>query len=87
MTKQDFIRKISSRKFQAMLVGVLIPLFALVKIEEPTKGHLIAMITAVLACVGFMFAESQVDAARENGAQIRALLGNDMSVDQEEIAR
>ena len=87
MKKEDLIRKISSRKFQALIVAILLPLLALLKVDEPTKGHLIAMITAVLACVGFMFAESQVDAARENGAQIRALLENDMSVDQEEIAR
>ena len=69
MKKEDLIRKISSRKFQALIVAILLPLLALLKVDEPTKGHLIAMITAGIACVGYMFAEATVDAAREKAPQ------------------
>ncbi len=69
MKKEDLIRKISSRKFQALIVAILLPLLALLKVDEPTKGHLIAMISASLACVGYMFAEAKVDAARELAPQ------------------
>ncbi len=69
MNKEDLIRKISSRKFQALIVAILLPLLALLKVDEPTKGHLIAMITATIACMGYMCAEATVDVAREKTTQ------------------
>lgn len=61
----DWKRKLSSRKFQAAIVGVLLPVFALANIEEMTQKHIIALVTAVLSLVAYMFAEAHVDAKRE----------------------
>lgn len=64
----DWKRKLSSRKFQAAIVGVLIPIFALANVEEMTQKHIIALVTAVLSLVAYMFAEAHVDAKREENA-------------------
>lgn len=68
--KIDWKRKLSSRKFQAAIVGVLIPLFALAKIDEMTQKQIIALVTAVLSLVAYMFAEAYVDGKREEGIVI-----------------
>lgn len=68
--KIDWKRKLSSRKFQAAVVGVLIPVFALSKIDEMTQKHIIALVTAVLSLVAYMFAEAYVDGKREEGIVI-----------------
>lgn len=84
MNKTDFLRKISSRKFQAAIVAVLIPLLTLMKVEEPTQTQIIAIITASLACLGYMFAEAHVDAAREKAPQFIEVLSND-NIDTETL--
>lgn len=66
--KIDWRRKLSSRKFQAAVIGVLFPVLALAKIEEMTQKHIIAMISAVLTLIAYMFAEAHVDAKREENA-------------------
>lgn len=66
MRKIDIIRKLSSRKFQMAIIGVLIPLFALTKIDEITQKHLIALTTALFSIVSYIFAEAYVDGKRES---------------------
>ena len=65
--KEDLFRKISSRKFQVAIVGMLIPLFALSKIDELTQQHLIAIVTSVLTLIAYIFAEAHVDGKRVEG--------------------
>ncbi len=81
MTKQEFLRKISSRKFQAAVVAIIIPLLALLKVDEPTKGEIVAMVTAVLACLGYMFAEATVDAARAKAPQFIEVIESDETLE------
>lgn len=73
----DWKRKLSSRKFQAAIVGVLIPIFALANVEEMTQKHIIALVTAVLSLVAYMFAEAHVDGKREEGIIIIKELEDD----------
>lgn len=63
--KIDWKQKLSSRKFQAAIVAVLIPVFALMNIEEMTQKHVIALVSAVLSLIAYMFAEAHVDGKRE----------------------
>ncbi|MDO4721455.1 MAG: hypothetical protein Q4A78_12385 [Peptostreptococcaceae bacterium] len=65
--KIDWKRKLSSRKFQAAVVGMLLPVFALSKMDEMTQKQIIALVTAVLSLVAYMFAEAYVDGKREEG--------------------
>lgn len=61
--KIDWIRKLSSRKFWAAIIGVLIPLMALWQIPEMTVQQVVAVVTAVGSLVAFMLSEGVVDAA------------------------
>lgn len=63
--KINWKQKLSSRKFQAAIVAVLLPIFALMNIEEMTQKHVIALVSAVLSLIAYMFAEAHVDASRE----------------------
>ena len=70
MTKNDFIRKIASRKFWAMLAGLVSGLVMAFGGAANTAETIAGLIVAFGSIVVYMLAESSVDAANKptNGA-------------------
>lgn len=69
MTKQDFIRKISSRKFWALLTAIATAIMVLINTDAQTTEKVIALIGSFSAMVMYMFAEAYVDGQRLNNNQ------------------
>lgn len=59
--KIDWKRKLSSRKFWALLVGLATSALVLAKIPENTIAQVVAVIGAFGSVVGYMLAEAYVD--------------------------
>jgi len=64
LTKKDFIRKISSRKFWSALIAWITSLLAAFNIADNTTTQIIAVASGIGALCVYMFAESFVDHAR-----------------------
>lgn len=64
MTKEDFIRKISSRKFLSLITALIIAIGTMFKVSDGTITQIIAIVGAFLAIISYMFAEAVVDSAR-----------------------
>jgi hypothetical protein len=60
MTKQEFIRKISSRKFWA-LISALVSASMTGYASQSEIAQLIAVVGAIGACICYMFAEASID--------------------------
>ena len=66
MTKEDWIRKLTSRKFWIAVAGLITGLVGFMK-NPTTDGEAItALIMALGSVVAYVIAEGLVDAAREN---------------------
>lgn len=59
--KIDWKRKLSSRKFWALLAGLATSALVLAKIPENTIAQVVAVIGAFGSVVGYMLAEAYVD--------------------------
>jgi len=66
-TKIDWMAKLSSRKFWALVVGFVSPLLLAFGVGENVVTQVAAIIAAGGAVVAYLFAEGMVDASRENG--------------------
>lgn len=64
MTKQDLIRKLTSRKLWAMIVGFITPLLVAFNVPDLTIEQIAAIITATGSLVAYIIGEGLVDAAR-----------------------
>lgn len=63
----DWERKLSSRKFWALVAGVATSAMVLFGLETGEIEKVVALITALGSVVGYMFAEAYVDGKRESG--------------------
>lgn len=64
MTKQDFIRKITSRKFFAMVSVAVVAVILIFKGDSELAERIGAAIVLLGDVVAYVFAESIADAAR-----------------------
>lgn len=62
-TKIDWKRKLTSRKFWALLAALAVAILTGV-VSEATITQITGIITAVGACVAYMGAEAKIDAAQ-----------------------
>lgn len=60
---QTFLRKLSSRKLWIAVVGIVVGLATTFGIQESDYNEVVGMVTTVASVVGYLFAESRVDAA------------------------
>lgn len=60
---QTIIRKLSSRKLWIAVVGIVVGLATTFGIQESEYNEVVGMVTTVASVVGYLFAESRVDAA------------------------
>lgn len=62
MTKQDIIRKLTSRKFWVAVVGFITPLLLAFGVAETSVSQVTAIIMAGADVVAYIVAEGMVDA-------------------------
>lgn len=62
MTKQDIIRKLTSRKFWVAIVGFITPLLLAFGVAETDVSQVTAIIMAGADVVAYIVAEGMVDA-------------------------
>jgi len=67
MTKKDFIRKISSRKFWAAIAGWITSLLTAFNVAENAIAQTVIIVTGIGALAVYMLAEGKVDKARAQG--------------------
>lgn len=63
MTKQDIIRKLTSRKFWVAIIGFITPLLLAFGLAEDTVTQVTAIIMAGADAAAYLFAEGLTDAA------------------------
>lgn len=61
MSKQDLIRKITSRKFLSLVTALIIAIGTLFGTDQEIIVKIIALVGAFLAVIGYIFAEAYVD--------------------------
>lgn len=66
MTKEDWIRKLTSRKFWIAVAGLITGLVGFLKNPTTDAEAITALIMALGSVVAYVIAEGLVDAAREN---------------------
>lgn len=66
MTKEDFIRKITSRKFASALLGFITAVLIAFKMSENDIAQIVAIIGSFLTLISYILAEGQIDAAAIN---------------------
>lgn len=65
MTKEDLIRKLTSRKFWAAVVAFVSALLVAFNVSEASITQVTAIIMAFGSLLAYIFTEGWVDAARE----------------------
>ena len=66
MTKQDWIRKLTSRKFWIALAGLITGIVGFLQHPTTDAETITSLILALGSVVAYIIAEGLVDAAREN---------------------
>lgn len=66
MTKEDLIRKLSSRKFWVAVVGFVTALLVAFHVSDASVSQVTAIIMAFGSLVAYIFAEGHADAAHAN---------------------
>lgn len=61
----DWVAKLSSRKFWALLIGFITPLLLAFGFAQSDITQVAAIVAAMGAIVAYIFGESKVDASRE----------------------
>lgn len=64
MTKKDFIRKITSRKFWAFVAEFVAALLIFLKVDKATAESVASLIMLAISPIAYMFAEAVADANR-----------------------
>lgn len=67
MSKEDIIRKLTSRKFWAAIVGFVTGLLIYLGKSEAETAQIGALIMSAASVVAYIVGEGLIDAARENG--------------------
>lgn len=63
MTKEDLIRKLTSRKFASALLGFITAVLIAFKMSENDIAQIVAIIGSFLTLISYIFAESAIDEA------------------------
>lgn len=66
MTKEDLIRKLTSRKFASALLGFITAVLIAFKMSENDIAQIVAIIGSFLTLISYILAEGQIDAAAIN---------------------
>ena len=66
MSKEDFIRKLCSRKFAAALIGFVTALLVAFEMDENEIAQVTAIIGSFLTLISYILAEGQIDVASQN---------------------
>ena len=66
-------QKLSSRKFWALLAGLMTALMVLMNMPEETIAQVVAVVGAFASVIVYMLAEASVDAAREKGVFVQVV--------------
>lgn len=66
MSREDLVRKLSSRKFWACITAVVVSLIAFTKASPETAERIVALIAAVGGLCIYMLSEGMADAKPEN---------------------
>lgn len=69
MTKEDWIRKLTSRKFWLAIAGLVTGIVGFLKNPTTDTETITSLILALGSVVAYVISEGMVDAARENGDQ------------------
>lgn len=69
MTKEDWIRKLTSRKFWLAIAGLVTGIVGFLKNPTTDTEVITGLIMALGSVIAYVIAEGMVDAARENGDQ------------------
>ena len=69
MTKEDWIRKLTSRKFWAAIVAFVTGLLLYLGQDAQSVEKIAALIMAGASVVAYIIGEGLIDAARENSAE------------------
>ena len=67
MTKEDIIRKLTSRKFWAAIIGFVTGLLIYLGKSEAETAQIGALIMSAASVVAYIVGEGLIDAAREKG--------------------
>jgi phage shock protein PspC (stress-responsive transcriptional regulator) len=65
---KTFVRKLSSRKLWAAIVGVAVGIAAAFGIDGNDWAEIAGIVTSAASVISYIFAEGSVDAARESSA-------------------
>lgn len=63
MTKEDFIRKITSRKFASALLAFITAVLIAFNMPENQIAQIVAIIGSFLTLISYILAEGQIDVA------------------------
>lgn len=63
--KETLIRKLSSRKLWAAVVGVVVGLAAVFGITENEYAQVVGVVGSIASVLGYISGEAKVDAARQ----------------------
>ena len=66
MKKEDFIRKLSSRKFWACIAAVVVSLIAFTKATPETVERIVALVGAIGGLCIYMLSEGMADSKNES---------------------
>ncbi len=66
MTKEDLIRKLTSRKFASALLAFITAILVAFNMPENQIAQIVAIIGSFLTLISYILAEGQIDAAAIN---------------------
>ena len=67
MTKEDLIRKLTSRKFASALLAFITAVLVAFHMPENQIAQIVAIIGSFLTLISYILAEGQIDVAAING--------------------
>ena len=77
MTKDDMLRKISSRKFWALIAALVTAFLVLMRMPEETITQVVAVIGAFASIAVYILAEASVDKAGASADVYEIILDDD----------
>ncbi len=70
MTKEDWVRKLTSRKFWLAIAGLVTGIVGFLKNPTTDAEVITSLILALGSVIAYIIAEGMIDAARETGDNI-----------------